>query len=328
MKRRDLIALLGGVAAAWPVAALAQQPLMPVVGFVNSGAAEAFADRTQAFREGLAQVGYVEGRNVTVEYHWLEGQNDQLPVVMGDLIRRRVAVITTPGDNASTLAAKAATTAIPIVFGVGQDPITLGLVTDFARPDRNATGVSFFSTQINAKRLGLLHELLPNVSRVVLLLNPAVPLIAETTLRDVREAATDIGVQLQTANASTVGEIDGAFVPLAEERAEALYVAPDAFFASRRLQLVNSAARNKIPAAYGQRDYAVAGGLMSYGTNLADSFRQVGVYTGEILKGAKPADLPVVQSTKFQLVLNLKTAESLGLKIPPSLLATADEVIE
>ena len=276
---------------------------MPVVGFVSGGSADASAGLVAAFRKGLSETGYVEGQNVTVEYHWLEGQYDRLPALMADLVRRRVAVIATPGTTPAAIAAKAATATIPIVFGVAEDPVKLGLVASLARPGGNATGINFFIQEVVAKRLALLHELVPKAVRVAVLLNPANATSAETTLRGVQEAARIIGLQIHVLNASTSREIDAAFATLARERPDALFVAGDAFFTSRRVQFATLAARDRIPAAYGQRDYVEAGGLMSYGTDIADSFRQVGVYTGNILKGAKPADLPVVQSTKFEFVI-------------------------
>jgi putative ABC transport system substrate-binding protein len=327
MRRRDFITLLGG-AAAWPVAARAQQPAMPVVEFLDPGSADSSARYVAAFRKGLSENSYVEGQNVTVEYRYLEGQYDRLPGLMADLVRRRVAVIATSGGIVLALAAKAATATIPIVFGVGQDPVKLGLAASLARPGGNATGINFLTAEVDAKRLGLLHELVPKAVRVAVLVNPANTSLAETLLRDVKEAAPTIGVQIRSLNAATISEIDAAFATLARERPDALFVAPDGFFTSRRGQLVTLTAINKIPAVYGQRDYVAAGGLMSYGTRIADMYRQVGVYTGSILKGAKPADLPVVQSTKFELVINLQTARALGIEVPPGLLAIADEVIE
>jgi putative ABC transport system substrate-binding protein len=328
MRRRAFITLLGG-AAAWPRAARAQQPAMPVVGFMRIGSADANVRNLAAFRKGLSETGYVEGQNVTVEYHWLEGEyNRVLPALAADLVRRRVAVIATPASTTAALAAKTATATIPIVFGVGEDPVRLGLVASLARPRGNATGVNFFNSEVDAKRLQLLHELVPQAVRVAVLLNPANVPSAESTLRGAKDAAPAVGLQIQVRNASTIGEIDAAFAAFARERPDALFVAPDGFFASRRGQFATLAARDRIPAAYSQRDYVAAGGLMSYGTDIADMFRQVGVYTGSILKGAKPADLPVLQPTKFELVINLQTARALGLEVPPGLLAIADEVIE
>jgi putative ABC transport system substrate-binding protein len=326
MNRRAFIAGLGS-AAAWPVVARTQQAAMPVVGFVHLGSADAAAGPVAAFRGGLGETGYVEGQNVTVEYHWLDGQFNRLPALMADLVRRRVAVIATSGGE-PTLAAKAATATIPIVFGVGQDPVKLGLVASLARPGGNATGSNFFNAELPAKRLGLLHELVPKAMRVAVLVNPGNVTVAETTLRDVQEAARAIGLQIDVLKASTSREIDGAFVTLVRERSDALLVAGDGFLDSRRVQLATLAARDRIPAAYVTRETVVAGGLMSYGTDLADRSRQVGVYIGKILNGAKPADLPVVQSAKFEFVINLKTAKALGLTIPETLLATADEVIQ
>jgi putative tryptophan/tyrosine transport system substrate-binding protein len=327
MRRREFITGLGSVAT-WPLAARAQQPAMPVVGFVNVASADTGAGYAAAFRKGLGETGYVEGQNVAVEYHWLEGQYDRLPALMTDLVRRRVAVIATPSSNPSSIAAKAATATIPIVFGVTDDPVKLGLVASLARPGGNATGINSFSVEVVAKRLGLLRELVPKAVRVAVLVNPGNATVAETTLRDVQEAARLIGLQTHVVNASTSLEIDAVFATLARERPDALFISPDAFFTSRSVQLANLAARERIPAAYANRDHVVAGGLMSYGTDNADRFRQTGVYTGKILNGAKPADLPVLQSAKFELVINLKTAKTLGLTIPETLLATADEVIQ
>jgi putative ABC transport system substrate-binding protein len=328
MQRRAFITLLGGAAVAWPRGARAQQSAMPVVGFIRDGSADASARFAAAFRKGLNETGYVEGQNVTVEYHWLEGQYDRLPALVADLVRRQVAVIAAPG-NVPSLAAKAATTTIPIVFGVGGDPVQLGLVASLARPGGNVTGVNFFVHEVTAKRLRLLRDLVPKAVRIAMLVNPGNAAIAETTLRDVQEAAPSIGLQIQmTLNASTIGEIDAAFAALARGRPDALFVAGDAFFVSQRAQLAALTARHQIPAAYSVRELVAAGGLMSYGSDLADMFHQVGVFTGSILKGAKPADLPVMQSTKFEFVINLKTARALGIEVPSGLLLIADEVIE
>ena len=327
MRRREFIAGLGS-AAAWPLAAPAQQPAVPVIGFVEAGSADAPAGPVTAFRKGLAETGYVEGQNVTVEYHWLEGQFDRLPMLMADLVRRRVAVIASTATRAA-IAAKAATATIPIVFTTSEDPVKSGLVASLARPGGNVTGMNFFNVELEAKRLGLLHELIPNAVRVAVLWNPAEDTPGSSTeLQDLQEAARTVGLQIRILNATTIGEIDAAFATLARERPDALFVAGDGFFNSRRVQLVNLAARDRIPAAYGSREYVAAGGLMSYETNNVDSFHQVGVYTGSFLKGAKPADLPVVQSTKFELVINLQTARLLGIEVPPTMLVIADEVIE
>jgi putative ABC transport system substrate-binding protein len=324
MKRRQFMTLLGG-AAAWPLAARAQQPALPVVAFLRPASADASAREVAAFRKGLGETGYIEGQNVAVEYNWLE-QYDRVPTLLADLVRRRVNVIATDSDVSST-AAKAATATIPIVFGAGQDPVKLGLVASLVRPGGNATGIYFFSQELAAKRLGLLHDLVPKAVRVAVLVNPANP-SAAATLREVQEAARTMGLQIQVLNAATVEEIDAAFDTLARERPDVLFVAPDAFFGRRSVQLVTLAARDKIPASYSQRNTAAAGGLMSYGTDFADTWRQIGVYTGSILRGATPADLPVVQSTRFDFVINLQTARLLGLTVPSNLLAIADEVIE
>jgi len=327
MRRREFIAVLSGTAATWPLTARAQQPI-PVVGFINAGSADGSAARAAAFRKGLNEAGYVEGQNVTVEYHWLEGQYDRLPALVADLVRRRVAVIATPATTPGTLAAKAATATIPIVFGVGEDPVRLGLVVSLARPGGNMTGINLLNAEVTAKGLRLLHDLVPKAVRIAVLVNPANASITESTLRNVQEAAPAIGLQIQILNATTIGEIDAVFATFARERPDALLVAPDAFFYSRRGQFATLAAVNKIPAAYWDRDVVAAGGLMSYGTDIVDTFHQVGVYTGQILKGAKPADLPVVQETKFEFVINLQTARALGIEVPQAVLSIADEVIE
>jgi putative ABC transport system substrate-binding protein len=326
VRRREFITLFGGVAA-WPLAARAQQPALPVIGFVREGAADANARNVAAFRKGLNEGGYVEGQNVTVEYHWLDDQFDRLlSALVADLVRRRVAVIAAPSTT-SALAAKAATTTIPIVFGVGQDPVRLGLVASLARPGGNATGINFFTQEVVAKRLRLLHDLVPKAVRVAVLVNPTNP-SAETMLREVQEAAPTIGLQIRVLNAATIGEIDAAFATFARERPDALFVAPDAFFANRRVQFATLAARDRIPAAYSGREGVSAGQLMSYAADITDMFRQVGAYTGRILKGAKPDDLPVMRSIKFEFVINLQTARALGIEVPPGVLAIADEVIE
>jgi putative tryptophan/tyrosine transport system substrate-binding protein len=328
MRRREFITLIGS-AAAWPLVARAQQPTMPVVGFVNAGSPDTFARQVAAFRKGLNETGYVEGQNVTVEHHYLEGHYDRLPVLMADLVRRQVAVIATPAFMQGALAAKAATATIPIVFGVAQDPTRVNLVASLARPGGNATGINFFVSEVVAKRLRLLHDLLPKAVRIAVLVNPGNTSSAEATLREVREAAPTIGLQIQMIlNATTIGEIDAAFTTLARERPDALFVAGDGFFTSRRGQFATLTARDRIPAAYAVRELVEAGGLMSYGTDLANMFHQVGVYTGNILKGAKPAELPVLQSTKFEFVINLQTARALGIEVPPAVLSIADEVIE
>jgi putative ABC transport system substrate-binding protein len=326
MKRREFIAGLGAAAVpvAWPLATHAQQPALPVVGYVS---VSGVSDRERAFRQGLNEAGFSEGRNVTVEYPNLDGKFDRLPAVMADLVKRRVAVIAAFGD-VPAVTARAATSTIPIVFAVGQDPVKTGLVASLARPGGNATGFNFFSQEATAKRLSLLHELVPKSVRVGVLVNPTNVVNTETILQDVREAAPAIGVQIQVVNASTIGEINAAFAALARERAEALFVAGDAFFTSRRVQLATLAARDRIPAAYVRRDFPAAGALMSYGADRTDTYRQVGLYTGSILKGAKPAELPVQQAVKLNLVINIGTAMLLGIDVPPQLLGVADEVIE
>jgi putative ABC transport system substrate-binding protein len=327
MRRRDFIKVVAGSAITWPFSARAQQPTLPVVALIRDGSADTAARYVAAFRKGLNETGYVEGQNVTVEYHWLEGRYDRLPALLADLVRRQVAVIATPG-NVPSMAAKAAIATIPIVFGVGDDPVKLGLVASLSRPGGNATGINFFVTEVVAKRLRLLHDLVPKAVRIAVLVNPANAAVETTTLREVQEAAPTIGLQIQILKARTIGEIDTAFATLARERPDALFVAGDAFFLDRRVQFATLTARDRIPATYSVREPVAAGGLMSYGADLAEVFRQIGVYTGSILKGAKPADLPVLQSTKLEFVINLTTAKALGLSIPTDVLSIADEVIE
>ena len=328
MRRRDFIKIVAGSAAVWPIAARAQQPALPVVAFLRTGSADTDARNVAAFRKGLSETGYVEGQNVTVEYHWLASPYDRLPALIGDLVRRQVAAIATIGTPHVALAAKAATATIPVVFAEGIDPVELGLVPSLAQPGGNVTGIYFLVTETTAKRLRLLHELVPKAVRVAVLLNPANASVARTTSRDAQGAAPSMGLNIQILNASTIGEIDAAFATLVRERADALFVDGDALFLSRRQQFVTLTARDRIPAAYSQRDYVEAGGLMSYGTSIVDSHRQVGVYTGKILKGAKPADLPVLQSTKFEFAINLQMARALGIEVPPGLISIADDVFE
>jgi len=326
IRRRKFLATLGGAAAARPLAASAQQPAMPVIGFLDPRSPDGMTERLRGFRQGLKDTGYVDGENVAIEYRWAEGQNDRLPALADELVRRRVAMIAAFGIVAAS-AAKAATTTIPIVFATAVDPVRLDLVASLARPGGNLTGINIFTTELVAKRLGLLRELVPRAVRVAVLVNPAYP-DSELMVRDVAEAARAMGLQIQVLNASTSHEINAAFASLVRERPDALFVGGEPFLNSRRVQLVHLASRHAVPATYALRDYAEVGGLMSYGPNIADAFRQVGVYTGRILKGAKPADLPVVQASKFELVINAETARMLGLEIPPTLLARADEVIE
>jgi putative tryptophan/tyrosine transport system substrate-binding protein len=327
LHRRDFITLLGGAAAAWPLAAHTQQAAMPVVGFLNTQSLGEFTEPLRGFRQGLKENGYVEGENVAIEYRWAENQLDRLPVFASELARRRVSVIAAISPP-SISAAKAVTMTIPIVFLVGEDPVKLGFLTSLARPGGNLTGVNFLTSEVAAKRLELLRELVPAVTRVAVLVNPADPTNTETTLEDVELAARARGLQISVFRASTSREINAAFETFARERADALFVASGPFFASRRIQLAQLAAFHRLPATYAIRQNAEAGGLMSYGASLIDAYRQVGAYTGRILKGAKPADLPVVQATKFELVINAETARMLGLTVPPQLLALTDEVIE
>jgi ABC-type uncharacterized transport system substrate-binding protein len=328
MQRREFISLLGGSAAAWPLAARAQQAAMPVIGFLDSRAADAMTSRLGAFRQGLKELGFAEGENVSVVYRWAENRFDRLPELAAELVRRQATVIVTTGGPAVAFATKAATTTIPVVFGVADDPVRLGLVASLARPGGNLTGINFLVGELAAKRLELLRALVPAATRVAVLVNPADATNTESTLRDVEPAARAMGLQIQVLNASTSREIDAAFATLVRERPDALFVGNDAFFNARRVQLVLLVGRHGLPAIYWDREFAEAGGLMTYGSNIVDVYRQIGVYAGRILKGAKPADLPVVQSTKFELVINAQTARMLGVTVPPTLLATADEVIE
>ena len=326
MRRREFIALLGGAAAVWPLAASAQ-PAMPVIGFLSGTSSAPFAHLVVAYRQGLREMGYVEGRNLAIEFRWAEGQYDRLPDMAADLVRRQVAVITTTGGDPAALAAKAATTTIPIVFTAGTDPVKSGLVASLNRPGGNATGVHILTAMMEGKRQGLLRELVPTVTRIAVLLNPTYT-AAEVQLKEVEEAARTLGLQTQVLHASTELELDTTFATLGQLRVGALQVCADPSFNSRRDHIVALAARHAIPAIYEQREFAVVGGLASYGTSLADAYHQLGIYTGRVLNGDKPADLPVTQSTKYEFIINLKTANALGLEISPTLSARADEVIE
>jgi putative ABC transport system substrate-binding protein len=325
MRRREFITLVGG-AVVWPLVARAQQPTMPVIGFLGTGTAELTTSELRGFRQGLSEAGYIEGRNLRIEYRWSEGQTARLSALVTDLIHHQVAVIAVTG-NAVALAAKAATSTIPIVFQVGNDPIAAGLVTSLARPGGNLTGVSTLGTEVVSKRLELLHQLIPTVSSIALLINPN-NRDSENSKRNTEAAAQRLGLQFHVLRASTPGEIDAAFKSLGELQTGALVVAPDAFFNSRSEQLAALALQHAVPATYQYRKFAAAGGLMSYGANIADAYRLVGIYTGRIINGEKPADLPVQQATKVELFINLKTAKALRLTVPPFLLTTADEVIE
>jgi putative tryptophan/tyrosine transport system substrate-binding protein len=329
MRRREFITLLGGAAAAWPLAARAQPAAKPVIGYIGFGGLDNSVLYLAAFRKGLGETGFVEGQNVAIEYRWLEGRYDRMPEVTAELALRGVAVIATPGTPPSAVrAAMAVTATIPIVFGVGDDPVKWGIVASLGRPNANATGINFFVGEVVAKRLGLLRELVPGAVRIAVLLNSADPARSESMLNDVQAAARTLGLRLQVLYASTSREIEATFAVLARERPDALFVGPDSFFNTRRVQLAMLAARHAIPTTFAVREYPDVGGLMSYGTSLAEMQRQVGLYTGRILKGAKPADLPVMQPVKFELVINAATARMLGLTVPNELLALADEVID
>jgi putative tryptophan/tyrosine transport system substrate-binding protein len=328
MKRREFITLLGGAAATWPLAARAQQPAMPVIGLLDQRSSDELADRLRGFRQGLRDSDFVEGQNVMIEYRWGDNKIERMPELAADLVHRQVGVIAATGGIGPALAAKAATKVIPVLFIVSEDPVALGLVASLARPGGNLTGINFFGGELTAKRLELLRELVPAAARVAVLVNPANAEYTETTVREVGAAGRAIGLQTNVLQASTIPEINAAFAMFVRERPDALFVGHDPFFARRRIQLVHLATRYAVPASFSARDFVEAGGLMSYGANIADAWRQAGAYAGRILNGAKAADLPVVQSSKFELVINNQAASLLGLTVPPALLATADEVIE
>ena len=328
MRRRDFIKIISGSAAAWPLAASAQQPAMPVIGFLNSTSLEGMAGRLGEFRQGLKENGFVEGENIAIEYRWAENQIDRLPALATELVQRRVAVIVAPGGAALPLSVKAATTAIPCVFLVNEDPVKLGLVASLARPDGNLTGVNLINAELAAKRLELLRQLVPAAKRIVVLVNPRNAAIADTTVKEIIAAARPLGLQIQPVEAATSSEIDAAFANFQRDHPDALFVSADPYFNARRIQIVQHAAHGSIPATFSNREIAEVGGLMSYGASIPDAYHMLGVYTGRILKGAKPSDLPVAQASKFELVINHQTAKMLGLTVPPSLLSIADEVIE
>jgi putative tryptophan/tyrosine transport system substrate-binding protein len=328
VRRREFITLLGGAAVAWPLAARAQQSAMPVIGFIDPLSLETTREKVAAFNRGLAEAGYIEGRNVAIEYRWAEGQNDRLPGLAADLIRRAVAVIATPGSTSATLAAKAATETIPIVFVAAGDPVDLGLVRSLKRPGGNLTGVSFLSTEVVAKRLELLHELVPAATLIAALVNPTNVVNAEVHKREIQDSARVLGVRSLILNASTLSDIEAAFATLVQERVGALMIGTDSFFTAQRDQIIALAARHAVPTIAGFREFTAAGGLMAYGSSIIDAWHLAGSYTGRILKGEKPSDLPVQQSTKVEFFLNLKTARALGLTVPIPLLGRADEVIE
>jgi putative ABC transport system substrate-binding protein len=330
MRRRELLRLVGGAAVTWPLVVRAQQPTanVPVITVINARKADAATALAGEFRKGLNQSGFTEGKDVVVEYHWLDGHYEDLAAILNDAIRRHVAVIATPANTPGSLAAKAATSTIPVVFGVSEDPAALGLVANLARPGGNVTGINFFASEIDSKRLGLMHELLPKAKRLAVLLNPANANTADATVKALGDAAPSLGLELLYFKASTAAEIDAAFAAIADAKADAVFIAPDGYFASRGSQLATLAARDRLPSSDFVRDATVAGVLMSYGTSIPDVFRQVAIYSGSILKGTKPADLPVLQSTKFEFILNMQTARSLGVEVPATMLARADEVIE
>lgn len=328
MRRREFLGLLAGTAVACPSNARAQQPAMPVIGLLDQRSAEATVDRLRGFHRGLKESGFVEGENVSIIYRWGEGLTERMPELAADLVRRKVAVIASTGGIPATLAARDATASIPIVFTIPDDPVKIGLVSSVARPDRNLTGINYLNSEIVAKRLELLHELVPAATRIAVLINPANPANAETTVRGAQSAGRSMGMQITAFNASTSREIDAAFAAMVAGQSDAVFVGGDGLFNSRRLQLAVLAARHRLPTASTSRDYPASGGLMSYGADVTDALRQTGVYVGRILKGAKPSDLPVLQSTKIEFVINHQTARTLGIRVPDSLLARADEVIE